>query len=130
MKANNNSILLEQPFDTVLSNAREAILHHDFLLLHEINPQAILATRQIITGKIRQLLFFHPVYMKQLLEHDPTAIIEAPLKLVLRATDTGATMLSYHHPARQLQGYTGLEILGKELQAKMEAIVEQLQRSA
>lgn len=130
MKVNNSSIVLEQPFDTVLSNAREAIFNHGFLLLHEINPQAILATQQIITGPIRQLLFFHPVYMKQLLDHDPTAVIEVPLKLVLRATDRGDTMLTYHHPALQLQGYAGLEALGKVLQAKMEAIVEQLQQTA
>lgn len=130
MKANNNSIVLEQPFDRVLSNAREAILNHGFLLLHEINPPAILATQQIITGPIRQLLFFHPVFMKQLLDQDPTAVIEVPLKLVLRATDAGDTQLTYHQPALQLQGYAGLEALGTVLQAKMEAVVEQLQQTA
>lgn len=126
MRTDNITLLIEQPFDTVLSNAREAIANNGFLLLHEINPQAILATQQIVIGKVRQLLFFHPVYMKQLLDLDPSAVIEVPLKLVLRATDTGATMLSYHLPEQHFQGYSGLEALGKELQVKIKEIVAQL----
>lgn len=128
MKTDNITVLLDRPFETALSQARTAITDNGFLLLHEINPQAILASQQIEIGPVRQLLFFHPVYMKQLLDQDPTAVIEVPLKLVLRATDKGTT-LSYFHPTTHFQGYEGLDTLGKELHVKVELIVAQLRKT-
>ncbi|MBO9732563.1 MAG: DUF302 domain-containing protein [Chitinophaga sp.] len=128
MKTDNITLLLEQPFEAALSQARTAIAENGFLLLHEINPQAILASQQIEIGPVRQLLFFHPVYMKQLLDRDPTAVIEVPLKLVLRATDKGTT-LSYFNPVAHFEGYEGLDALGKELHLKVELIVAQLRKT-
>jgi len=126
MKTDKISILINQPFEQVLSNARAAIAKSDLLLLHEINPQAILAAHQITTGKIRQLLFFHPVYMKQLLDNDPSAVIEVPLKLVLRETETGDTMVSYYDPAMHLEGYNGLAPLVETLTGKMKEVIASL----
>jgi uncharacterized protein (DUF302 family) len=129
MKTNNITLVIPADFDTLLQAAREAILNNGFLLLHEINPQAILGSQGIVTGKIRQLLFFHPAYMKQLLDTAPAAVIEVPLKLVLQEVADRETMLSYFDPALHLQGYAGLEDLQEVLQVKVSTIIAALHKS-
>lgn len=126
MKTNNITVTVDKPFDRLLLNAREAITSNGFLLLHEINPQAILASHGITTGRIRQLLFFHPVYMQSLLENDPDAVIEVPLKLVLREISDTATAISYFNPEQHLQGYLGLDTLHARLQTAMENVLAHL----
>jgi uncharacterized protein (DUF302 family) len=123
MKTDKVTLVIPADFDTLLLAAREAIFNSGFLLLHEINPQAILGSQGIVTGKIRQLLFFHPAYMKQLLDSAPAAVIEVPLKLVLQEVADGETMLSYFDPALHLQGYAGLEALQEVLQVKVSNLV-------
>jgi uncharacterized protein (DUF302 family) len=126
MKTDKITVIIPADFDTLLQAAREAIFNSGFLLLHEINPQAILGSQGIVTGKIRQLLFFHPAYMKQLLDTAPAAVIEVPLKLVLQEMNDEETMLSYFNPALHLQGYAGLESLQEVLQVKVSNIVAAL----
>ncbi|TWF40545.1 uncharacterized protein (DUF302 family) [Chitinophaga polysaccharea] len=126
MKTDKINIVIDQPFEQVLTAARKAIVNNGFLLLHEINPQVILASHQIVIGPIRQLLFFHPVYMHQLLQADPAAVIEVPLKLVLREVADHTTAVTYSDPLQQLQGYSGLETLGSELSQRVTALLEEL----
>lgn len=126
MKTNNITVTVDKPFNGLLLNAREAITSNGFLLLHEINPQAILASHGIATGRIRQLLFFHPVYMQLLLENDPDAVIEVPLKLVLREISDTTTAVSYFNPALHLQGYRGLDTLRNQLQTAIENVLAHL----
>ncbi len=104
MKTNTLSITIPVPFDEALEKAQKAVIAHGFLLLHEINPQQILAQHSISVQKIRQLLFFHPDYMKQIIIHDPAAIIEAPLKIVLIETNSAA-MLYYFDVKSHFEGY-------------------------
>lgn len=126
MKTDKINTVIDQPFEQVLTAARKAIINNGFLLLHEINPQAILASHQIVIGPIRQLLFFHPAYMQQLLQTDPDAVIEVPLKLVLREVDGHTTAVTYSNPVLQLQDYSGLEALGSELSQRVTALLEEL----
>lgn len=126
MKTDKINTVIDQPFEQVLTAARKAIVNNGFLLLQEINPQAVLASHQIIIGPIRQLLFFHPAYMQQILQADPDAVIEAPLKLVLREVNDHTTAVTYSNPVLQLQGYSGLETLGSELSQRVTALLEEL----
>ncbi|NLU92503.1 DUF302 domain-containing protein [Chitinophaga sp. Ak27] len=126
MKTDKINTIIDQPFEQVLTAARKAIVNNGFLLLQEINPQAILASHQIVIGPIRQLLFFHPAYMQQLLQADPDAVIEVPLKLVLREVDGHTTAVTYSDPVLQLQDYSGLEALGSELSQRVTALLKEL----
>ncbi|NLR57351.1 DUF302 domain-containing protein [Chitinophaga polysaccharea] len=126
MKTDKINTIIDEPFEQVLTAARKAIVNNGFLLLQEINPQAILASHQIVIGPIRQLLFFHPAYMQQLLQADPDAVIEVPLKLVLREVDGHTTAATYSDPVRQLQDYSGLEALGSELSQRVTTLLKEL----
>ncbi|MET3879182.1 DUF302 domain-containing protein [Chitinophaga sp. OAE865] len=126
MKNDHITVTVNQPFSRLLTEAREAITGNGFLLLHEINPQQILAGHGITTEPLRQLLFFHPVYMQSLLGNDPEAVIEAPLKLVLREIDATSTAVTCLNPELYLQGYHGMDALRAQLQTAMKNVLEHI----
>ncbi len=63
----------------------------------------------------RQLLFFHPRYMKRLLAIDPNALIEAPLKLVAMQMPDNTVSVRYSKVEIQFNRYNGFEELAEEL---------------
>ncbi|WP_143305488.1 DUF302 domain-containing protein [Chitinophaga vietnamensis] len=126
MKNDHRSLLLTRPFDDALQNAKDAIIHSNFLLLHEINPQQILAKHGYEIGRIRQLLFFDPAYMYDLVQNDPEAIIEAPLKLLLREVSPEQTILQYFHIPTHFEGYTQIEKVVKDIAERQDEIVRSL----
>jgi uncharacterized protein (DUF302 family) len=126
MRQDNITRQVAAPFDELLQKAVKLITANGFLLIQQIDPQAILAQHGMVAAKVRQLLFFHPSYMRQILSTAPEAVIEAPLKLVLRDTGDGGTSISYFDPLIHFSGYVLPEGMSRELQQKQEHILDQL----
>ena len=105
MKTNVNHQTLQQPFGQVYDTLKKRIVEHGFLLLHEIDTQAIVAKHGVSIPQLRQLLFFEPKYIAQIMENDPLAINDIPLKLVLQEIDAQTTQLSFKNPVGSLQDY-------------------------
>ncbi|HVI47300.1 MAG TPA: DUF302 domain-containing protein [Chitinophaga sp.] len=127
MKTNNHTIVISRAFEPLLQAAREAIQQEGFLLIQEINPQAILAAHNMHIPPVRQLLYFHPDYMKEIIDKDPAAVIEAPLKLVLRETGATETTIHAFHPSIHFEGYKNLASLSATLATKTNNILAALQ---
>nr|WP_294944578.1 DUF302 domain-containing protein [uncultured Mucilaginibacter sp.] len=123
MKANNISFTRAVNFETALVSIRETIVKNGFIILYEIDPQKILADYGIETLKIRQVLFFHPDHMKELLDNDATAIIEAPLKFVIKEIDEAHVEVTTFDIKNHFSGYEGLETLSTKLEGKMQQII-------
>ena len=109
-------------FDEVLERLRQAIVAADLMVLHEIDPQAILARKGYGIGRARQLLFFHPRLMARLLAADPSALLEAPLKFsVIEGTGIegagGRVSVRWQDPMESFfrYGHEDLSYLGTEL---------------
>lgn len=119
----NREALSSYDFDETITRLKQSFEAENLLLIHEINTQQILKMAGIDIKGLRQLLFFHPRYMKLLLETNPAAIIEAPLKMVVMEDDKQRVILRYPHPDDSFGTYEGLEALGKELSALLERIV-------
>jgi uncharacterized peroxidase-related enzyme len=80
-------------FVTTLERLKVSIAAHDLLLISEIDPQHILMSAGMKLRPARQLLFFHPRYMKRLLEADNRAVTEVPLKIVVLEAKDGSVVL-------------------------------------
>ena len=115
MKTNVNHQTLQQPFGQVYDTLKKHIVEHGFLLLHEIDTQAIVAKHGVSIPQLRQLLFFEPKYIAQIMENDPLAINDIPLKLVLQEIDAQTTQLSFKNPVGSLQDYGLKPEMGEEL---------------
>ena len=104
------------PFTEALRRLHEAIVAHDLLELGSINTTEILHGANLAIPQIRQVLAFHPRFMRTILETDPAAIVEAPLKFTA-IERPGATELRCADPARSYAPYPALVGMGETLQA-------------
>ena len=109
-------------FDETLSRIRRAIEAENLMVVHEINPQQMLRMVGVRTGGMRQVLFFHPRYMKQIMETNRNAGIEPPLKVLVMESPNGV-MVRYEDPVHQFQVYRGLGALSEELRGIFERVV-------
>ena len=123
MKAHVEHQLLPLPFGQAYDTLKQRITDHGFLLLHEIDTQAIVAKHGITIPPLRQLLFFEPKYIAQIMAYDPLAINDIPLKLVLHQLDETTTQLSFKNPVHSLQDYGLKPEMAAELLERVQGIV-------
>jgi uncharacterized protein (DUF302 family) len=120
--AGHRTIASRFDFETTLTTLRESIGAAEMMVLHEIDTQAIIARAGISSGGLRQLLYFHPRFMKRVLDGNASAVIEAPLKFVVREVDSGGVNVHFWQPTATFGRYAGLESLGAELEPIAEKI--------
>lgn len=112
----NRVITAPHSFENTIDLLKQAINAAGFLLIHEINTQQILASKGIKIAGLRQLLFFHPAYMKRLLDINSEAILEVPLKFVIVESVDKSVVVRYIRPRDIFDRYDGLDELAKELE--------------
>ncbi|MEC7771840.1 MAG: DUF302 domain-containing protein [Bacteroidota bacterium] len=123
MKAHVIHQTLPVPFGQLYGALKKRIVEHGFLLLHEIDTQAIVAQQGITIPPLTQLLFFEPKYIAQIMANDPLAINDIPLKLVLRQLDETTTQLSFKNPVGSLQDYGLKPAMAEELLERVQGII-------
>jgi len=123
MKAHVIHQTLPVPFGQLYGALKKRIVEHGFLLLHEIDTQAIVAKHGVSIPQLRQLLFFEPKYIAQIMENDPLAINDIPLKLVLQEIDAQTTQLSFKNPVGSLQDYGLKPEMADELLKRVQGIL-------
>ena len=123
MKAHVIHQTLPVPFGQLYGALKKRIVEHGFLLLHEIDTQAIVAKHGVCIAPLRQLLFFHPKYIAEIMANDPLAINDIPLKLVLHQLDETTTQLSFKNPVDSLQDYGLKPEMAAELLKRVQGIL-------
>ena len=111
------------PFGQLYGALKKRIVDHGFLLLHEIDTQAIVAKHGVIIPQLKQLLFFEPKYIAEIMANDPLAINDIPLKLVLQEIDAQTTQLSFKNPVGSLQDYGLKPEMAEELLERVQGIL-------
>ncbi len=113
-----------QEFDATLTTLKKAIEGENLMVILEINPQQMLRLVGMRVGGMRQILFFHPRLMKQIIETNRNGGIEAPLKLLVMEAPDGAVRVRYHDPVHQFAPYEGLGEFATELRGILERVVD------
>jgi len=115
----------ELPLATAADRLKSAIRTRGLWVLHEIDPQALLAHGGYDIGQARQILFFHPRYVARILAADPSALLEAPLKIALLEMPGGQLGVRWFDPAGAFARYHNqdLDAVGAELAGLCEAII-------
>jgi uncharacterized protein (DUF302 family) len=91
--------------EETVTRLKKNITAEDLWLIHEINPQLLLQKEGLKMYGARQLLFFHPRYMKVLLGINPEALIEVPLKLVVMEMSDSTISVNYTDIRSKLSSY-------------------------
>jgi uncharacterized protein (DUF302 family) len=119
----NRGLLSQYGFDETVEHLTSGIEKAQFLVIHTINTQQILASRGIAISKLKQILYFSPSFMERLLKPNPIAVIEAPLKFVVAEDSNGQlTTVRYISPHYLFARYDGLDTFGADLETITEGI--------
>lgn len=109
-------IKTDQSLDDAVEKAKQAIAQENMWLINEINPQILLQKSGYDIYPARQLLFFHPDYMAELLSFNPHAVIEVPLKIVFLQNKEGEILVRYKKPSVLFTDYPTLAPLSEKLE--------------
>lgn len=102
-------------FETTLERLKQKLAELDLWLIHEINPQMLLERGGFRIGPARQLLFFHARYVVTLLNTDPAALSDIPLKLIVLQAPDGPVSVRHADLHSLLGRYARLDELSDEL---------------
>ena len=121
--------IITLPFEEVLTRLRQAIEAAGLWVLHEIDPQKVLQRGGYDVGPARQVLFFHPDLVVRLLQANPAALLEAPLKLAVMQQPDSNIVIRWHDPATAFGRYGNpiLTEMGQDLASRCEQIVTAIQ---
>ena len=103
-------------FNDTVEILAAAIEEENLMLIKEIDAQKMLKMVDKKVGGMKQLLFFHPRYMKRIIETNPLGSIEPPLKLVIMERPDKKVIIKYIKPTHLFSQYQGLESIGEELE--------------
>ena len=112
------------PFDAVCLAITRKIKSEGFLLLHQINTQDIVSKHGIAIRPLKQFLFFHPTYIKQIVQQDSLAINEIPVKIVVYDQGNGRIRVSFPNPVTNLKEYDLDPKIAAELLSKTMAVLD------
>jgi uncharacterized protein (DUF302 family) len=112
-----SSQLSTRSFEEVLTRLRNEIQGAGLRVLNEIDPQKAVQGIGRSMGGLRLIFFFHPNLVVRVLETDWTAMVEAPLKLVVTELPEGSVSIRMADPATAFGRYgnSALASFGSEL---------------
>lgn len=123
MKSSIIEVAVYKSFEETINTLKSNIVTNGFLVLHEINTTEILSKHGIKIAELRQLLFFHPDFMNDVLKIDHLLVNEVPLKFVIRSIDLNETCISISNPLETMSDYSGAETLAAKLLEKIMLIL-------
>ena len=115
-------------FNRTVALLKQAIEGENLMVVNEVNPQQMLRMVGVRTDGMRQIFFFHPRYMKGIIETNRNGGIEPPLKILVMEAPNGQVMVRYHDPVRQFAPYDGLAEIATELRGVVEKIVNSIRQ--
>jgi uncharacterized protein (DUF302 family) len=124
-----HSRIVTLPFEEVLTRLRQAIQAARLWVLHEIDPQKVLQNGGYEISPARQILFFHPDLMVRLLQSNPAALLEAPMKLAVMQQPDRSVAVRWKDPTAAFSRYGNpiLTDIGQDLASRCGQIVTAIQ---
>ncbi len=113
-------------FDDTVDILKGAIEQENLMVVHEIDAQRMLRMVEVQTGGMKQILFFHPRYMKRIIELNRHGAIVPPLKIAVMEMPNGRVMVRYDRPTHLFEAYDGLSELAAELEGVIQQILDEI----
>ena len=112
-------------FEEVLTRLRKEIEGAGLRVLNEIDAQKALQGIGRSIGGLRLIFFFHPELVVRVLQMDRSAMVEAPLKIVITELPEGTVSIGMADPTTAFGRYgnSALAGFGKELAATCQRII-------
>ena len=111
-------------FGETVSTIQGAIEDQNLMVIHTIDGQKMLRMAGKKVKGMKQIFYFHPRFMKRVIEANKMAGIQIPLKIIVMEKPDGKVVLRYFKPSTLLNQYNGEEAISAELDAIVEKITK------
>lgn len=111
-------------FGQTVDVIKGAIEEQNLMVIQVVDAQKMMRMAGKQIGGMKQIFFFHPKYMAQVLAANPMAGIVIPLKLIIMEKD-GKVMIRYFMPSEVLKPYKGTEKIAQELDVIVNKIIKE-----
>lgn len=112
-------------FGETVDLLKGAIEQQNLMVIQEVDGQKMLQMAGKKVGGMKQLFYFHPSYMKQVIEANEMAGIVIPLKIIVMEKGE-MVMVRYFMPSVTLKPYMGTEAIAKELDGKVAKVIAEI----
>ncbi len=109
-------------FENTLTGLKKAITANKLVIVKEVPFTQMLAMVGVKAEKIKSFEIFHPRFGKVIHANDKNALLEAPLRILVRDKG-GKTIVQYRKPSAAFADYSGLSGLGGDLDKVFAKIV-------
>lgn len=116
---------VKAPFAKVVTRLKKAIASRKLVIVKQVPFQKMVAMVGVKTGKTMGFEIFHPRYGKVIFAKDTNALIDVPLRIVVRESG-GKVILRYRKPSATFAPYSSLSGLGKDLDRVFADIVDRV----
>lgn len=103
-----------------------AIEEQNLMVIHEVDAQKMLRMAGKQVDGMSQIFYFHPKYMKRVIEANPAATIQIPLKFIVMQRPDKKVVIRYFKPSTTLNKYKGEESISAELDGLVEKILAEV----
>jgi len=103
-----------------------AIEEQNLMVISDIDAQKMLRMAGKEVKGMRQIFYFHPKYMRQVMEANPAATIQIPLKFIVMERPDNKVVVRYFMPSTILNQYQGEEEIAKELDGLVDKIIAEI----
>lgn len=109
-------------FSETVDILKGAIENENLMIIFEIDGQKMLRMAGKEVNGMKQLFYFHPRYMKRVIEANKEAGIQIPLKLIVMEKPDNKVVIRYFLPSTILNKYDG----ETEISAELDEIVKRI----
>jgi uncharacterized protein (DUF302 family) len=113
-------------FSESMDLLKGAIEEQNLMVIHIVDAQKMLRMAGKQVKGMSQVFYFHPKYMKRVMEANSAATIQIPLKFIVMEKPDGKVVIRYFEPSELLNKYQGEEAISAELDSLVEKIVSEL----
>ena len=109
-------------YEQIVTGLKKAITANKLVIVKEVPFTQMLAMVCVKAEKIKSFEIFHPRFGKVIHANDKNALLEVPLRILVREKG-GKTIIQYRKPSAAFAGYSGLSGLGGDLDKVFAKIV-------
>lgn len=113
-------------YSETLDLLKGAIEEQNLMVIADIDGQKMMRMAGKQTKGMRQIFYFHPKYMRRVIEANQAASIQIPLKLLVMEKPDNTVVVRFLKPSTVLNEYAGEEEIAKELDGLLENILNEI----
>lgn len=126
MKDGSSMVMSVYSFNETVDILKGAIEEQNLMVIHEVDAQKMLRMAGKEVNGMKQIFYFHPKYMRRVMEANPLATIQIPLKFIVMERPDKKVVLRFFKPSAVLANYEGEQEIANELDGLVANIIKEV----